>query len=341
MRDAVLLAQSACSADRRGDLTAALRLYGEAVDLIAFALANTPEPSAADASTFMHFSHVYSKRIAELKAYADVRAGPTSSAAGGDAAAEGATAANKGGGSFFFAFEDDAVLKAARLPEPAPVGANEWRRPFWLMRILRSSMQHGGYLTPDGRVFVPRRLWTQRGAKFLGLAAKHECATCLLAEFVRCREIDYRQRSSLQSELDRLCDTLDAVQSTLHRLLPFVPEARSAHGPADERGAVGKLTERFKGLAKTLDKTAARVATLPTKCADPTDYIGARARVPRPQHALTRPPPLSLGCACSLLSLHVDTMMMRLVGTRTHARFTEARCARRHARGTFRSGGSG
>uniref|UniRef100_A0A7S2CE39 Uncharacterized protein n=1 Tax=Haptolina brevifila TaxID=156173 RepID=A0A7S2CE39_9EUKA len=36
---------------------------------------------------------------------------------------------------------------------------------------------------------------------------------------------------------------------------------------------MGKLTERFKGLGKALDKTAARLSALPTKCSDPSEYV--------------------------------------------------------------------
>ena len=86
------------------------------------------------------------------------------------------------GSSFSF---DEVELKGALPPEPAPSGADEWRRPFWLMRVLKTSMQSGGYLTPDGRVFVPSRIWVQKGARFIGLAAKIECCQLLVSELQR------------------------------------------------------------------------------------------------------------------------------------------------------------
>ena len=46
-------------------------------------------------------------------------------------------------------------------------------------------MQSGGYLTPDRRVFIPRRVWLQKGARFVAMAAKTDCAQCLIAEFAR------------------------------------------------------------------------------------------------------------------------------------------------------------
>ena len=174
-------------------------------------------------------------------------------------------------GAGFFSFED-AEIKGATPPDKPPTGANEWRRPFWLMRILRASMQHGGYLTPDGTVFVPRRLWVQKGARFIGLAAKVECVQCLLPELQRIAAVDYRDATAFERQLTKLTETLDALQYSLHRLLPFVPEPKHA---ADAAGAtsIAKLTERFKGLAKALDKTAARLGALPTKCADSSEYV--------------------------------------------------------------------
>jgi len=51
-------------------------------------------------------------------------------------------------------------------------------------------------------------------------------------------------------------------------VLPFIDESEKK--PSDG-SAVGKLTLGMKGLAKSLEKTAARLGTMPTKCApDPS-----------------------------------------------------------------------
>ena len=114
---------------------------------------------------------------------------------------------------------------------------------------------------------------------------------------------------------------------SLSRLLPFIPE------PADtaKRGdasAMTKMTERFKGLAKSLDKTAARLGSMPTKCADPHEYIqtlvdlfdaaafiekwidhyeSSQARHPPPPPTRCRPPSAAYLLAPSwhLLPLHL------------------------------------
>jgi len=92
-----------------------------------------------------------------------------------------------------------------------------------------------------------------------GVAARSSASLWLLNLGVGCR-------------LGRLVDLLDAQQASLSRLLPFVPEPSDSAKRGDS-SAMTKMTERFKGLAKSLDKTAARLGSMPTKCADPHEYI--------------------------------------------------------------------
>ena len=260
-------------------------------------------PEVVDNTVLHKYSKLYNERIDELR---------RSLAEEGDAAAgtaaqapppSASTASASGGqGSSFFTF-DDADVKGATPPAPAPTGADEWRRPFWLMRILRQSMLHGGYLTPDGTIFVPRRVWMQKGARFTALAAKTECATCLIAELQRSGGVDFRSVAALQEEVDRLCVSMDDVQNSLHRLLPYVPEARTPEAPGH---AIGKLTERFKGLAKTLDRTAARLLAAQQLVPDGRSR-GALVRVRINGALLLGALPLSLcrlerGCKCLLQS---------------------------------------
>lgn len=52
--------------------------------------------------------------------------------------------------------------------EPEP--DNAMRRPFWVLRLIRSTITAGGYLTP--RLHVPKVVWEQDGARFSGLTTK-------------------------------------------------------------------------------------------------------------------------------------------------------------------------
>jgi len=258
---AIGLAQEAVKADEAGNIEEAIALYVQSVELIKMGLQIQPEAEVVDNSVLHKYSKLYSDRIDELrKSLAEDGLADLSEVGPADA-----------GPQPFFMY-DDVEVRTATPPEAAPSGPDEWRRPFWLMRILRTSMQFGGYLSPDARVFVPRRLWVQKGARFIGLAAKAECAQCLIGELQRVRSVDFRNPPALARELDRLCDTLDALQNSLHRLLPIIAETK---GGVTEGNTISKLTDRFKVLAKTLDKTAARMTALPTKCHDPAEYISS------------------------------------------------------------------
>ena len=295
---AISLAQDAVKADEAGDIDDAIRLYLQSVELIKYGLQVQREEEVVDNTVLHKYQKLYSDRIAELSrslinsheppllaanssgggssglgSGAGDAAARTPASPGGSGASGAVVAASPGGASASFFLFDEPELRSATPPNPAPSGPDEWRRPFWLMRILRTSMLHGGYVSSDGRVYVPRRVWVQKGARFTAMAAKADCAQCLMAELARVKAVDHTQPEAVLPELTRLSETLDALQNSLARLLPYVPEPRGAGEGASN--AMSKLTERFKGLAKTLDKTAARLGALPTKCADPTEYVSS------------------------------------------------------------------
>ena len=123
---------------------------------------------------------------------------------------------------------------------------------------------------------MPRRVWLQKGARFVALGAKLECAECLVNELRRLCAVDRSNSQLVLRELQASCEMLGTLQNSLSRLLPYVPDSgdKGAKAAATaDASAVAKLSERMKGLAKSLDKTAARLGTLPTKCADPNEYI--------------------------------------------------------------------
>jgi len=268
---AIRLAQEAVKSDESGDLEEAVRLYTQSVELIKLGLGMQREEEVVDNTVLHKYSKLYSDRITELKRTIEIAAAeaPTPAALG----VGGATAA---GSSTGFLYDDDAdAIRTAAPPGAAPSGADEWRRPFWLMRILRTSMQHGSYMSPDARVFVPRRVWLQKGGRFAAMSAKLDCAQCLVAELQKVRAVpDFQQATPVGKELERFCETLDALQTSLARLLPCVPETKG-NAAETSKSTMSSLTERFKGLAKTLDKTAARLGAMPSRPNDPTEYVSA------------------------------------------------------------------
>lgn len=202
---AIRLAQEAVQLDEAGDLDEAIRKYQESIELIKLGLQVQHEDEMVDNTVLHKYSKLYSDRIQEIRRSMvpyDTPARLVSASAAGDVSGSAAA----------FTF-DDTDVKTAKPPPPPPVGVNEWQRPFWLMRILLTSITQGGFLTTDGSVFVPRRVWLQRGARFTAMAAKVDCAQCLTTEFDRLCEGDYRRPAVLLKELEKLSDTLDALQA--------------------------------------------------------------------------------------------------------------------------------
>ena len=261
VEDAIRIAQDAVRSDESGDFDEAIALYTKAVDLIKLGLQIQREDESVDNTVLHRYAKLYSDRIAVLAEHSRGR-GPGPGGASGAAGGAGGA-----GGSSAFSFDEEEISQA-QPPRPAP--AEEWRRPFWLMRILQTSMARGGHLSPDGRVYVPKRVWLQKGARFTALQAKLECAECLVNELRRIGAVDVSQPKLVAKELAPLCEMMDALQNSLSRVLPFIAESEKK---ASEASAVGKFTFGMKGLAKSLEKTAARLGTMPTKCADPHEYI--------------------------------------------------------------------
>ena len=155
VEEAIRIAQDAVRSDEAGDFDEAVALYTKAVDLIKRGLQIQREDESVDNTVLHRYAKLYSDRIAVLAEHSRGRgAGPSSSSGGA------------GGSAFSF---DDEEIAGAQPPGPAP--AEEWRRPFWLMRILRTSMSRGGFLSPDRRVYVAKRVWLQKGARFIALQA--------------------------------------------------------------------------------------------------------------------------------------------------------------------------
>jgi hypothetical protein len=274
---AIQLAQEAVKSDEAGDLDEAIRLYMQSVELIKHGL----QDKTVDNAVLLKYKDLYCDRIAELRHSLEitvVESAPTQApTTGGTASGAGAAVAES---TTAFVFDDDEeAIKAARPPAPCPTGAEEWRRPFWLMGILRTSMLQGGYMSSDARVFVPRRVWVQKGGKLAARDAKLECAQCLVVELQKVRTVfDFRQVPLVSKELERLGETMDTLQTSLARVLSFVPDLRSS--TASTGGvSISMLTQGFKGLAKTLDKTAARLGAMPSKASNPSEYVRALASV--------------------------------------------------------------
>ena len=189
VEEAIRIAQDAVRADEAGDFDEAVELYTRAVDLIKRGLQIQREDESVDNTVLHRYAKLYSDRIAVLSEHSRGKAGGPSSA--------GAA----GGSGSAFSFDEEEIAAA---PAPGPSPTEEWRCHFWLMRILHTSMSRGGFLSPDRRVYVPKRVWLQKGARFIALQAKLECAEVLVTELRRVAGAELAQPKLVGKELSSL-----------------------------------------------------------------------------------------------------------------------------------------
>jgi len=258
IEEAIQFAQEAVRADEAGDINAAIEKYTRSVGLIQLGLQVKKEDETVDNSALQRYYKLYTSRIAVLKSHAD-----TSTALLPDASTSAGS---------LFSFDDSEVAEA-EAPRPPPV--DEWRRVFWLMGILRTSMTRGGYLSSDKRIYVPSRVWLQKGARFAAYGSKLECAECLVNELRQVCTTDFEHSQKVSGALSGLVDMMDTMQNSLARQLPFIPEVveRKNDTSPHAHTASGTAVAKMKGIAKTLDRTVGRLGAMPSKIADPHEYI--------------------------------------------------------------------
>jgi hypothetical protein len=125
--------------------------------------------------------------------------------------------------------------------EPEP--DNPLRRPYWLLRLIRQTVRHGGFITP--RLHVPALVWKMYGASFSGLSVKtkaFESVLILLVDRVLPLEMPRgphdmaRARHALRV-LEGVRTELDQLQCQLARPFPFIREVPTTASSGGRRAA--------------------------------------------------------------------------------------------------------
>ncbi|KAJ3255072.1 hypothetical protein HK104_007170, partial [Borealophlyctis nickersoniae] len=99
----------------------------------------------------------------------------------------------------------------AEPPEPPP--SNPERRPFWLMRALSRTITKGGFLTP--KLYVPRQIWFQSGARFAALDTKIAACETMMSHLSRLRVTGPGNPQALLKELGEFEAALDLIRRDL------------------------------------------------------------------------------------------------------------------------------
>ncbi len=122
------------------------------------------------------------------------------------------------------------------------------RRPYWLLRMLRASVNEGGFITPS--VYVSPLVWSQKGAKVSGLSAKmveyeklYGLLTALQAVPLPSDGVSWKTMykrdwspesfASFDRGMATFLEGLHNIQISLHHSLSYVPKDRLKEGDAE------------------------------------------------------------------------------------------------------------
>eukprot|EP00128_Syssomonas_multiformis_P015764 Colp12_sorted_trinity150504_noHs@6505 len=155
------------------------------------------------------------------------------------------------------------------MPEPPPNSI--YHRPYWLMRVLVRTMVTGGYFTH--RLYVPRSLWLQQGAKLTGVTAKYLTCDTIHMYLLKLEKENIRDLSNwkaLEAELEDFCGVLDKMQNSLATKLAFVPELKTEPAPG-----TATTISAMKDLGHLISKkfNQAQHNLLKEKIPDDSNYI--------------------------------------------------------------------
>ncbi|CAM9147792.1 unnamed protein product [Sphacelaria rigidula] len=114
-------------------------------------------------------------------------------------------------------------LDPNHITEPEP--SNPVRRSYWVLRLVRSTILHGGYLTP--KLFAPKDVWTQVGLKVSGFSSRIAALETILYMIIdRIRGLpkpaDKDDRKAAGQVMREFRASAHKLQTDLSRHFPFV-----------------------------------------------------------------------------------------------------------------------
>lgn len=141
-------------------------------------------------------------------------------------------------------FIEDSVPREHCKRPPAAVA----RRPYWLLRLLRASVNEGGFISPS--VYASPLVWSQKGAKVSGLSAKmaeyekvYELLAALQAiplpsdgvswKTMYQRDWSAESFAAFDRGMAAFLEGLHKIQTSLHHSLSYVPKDRLKDGDAE------------------------------------------------------------------------------------------------------------
>lgn len=133
-----------------------------------------------------------------------------------------------------FSYDNGPLDAGAPLPDPPP--AFPPRVPFWLLKLLKKVIRHGGFLTD--KVFVPKPVWCQDGAKFAGLSIKTPAYEQIIIKITATiypieMPVDEQSAAIALVALNTLAKEFSQLQNNLSKPFPFIKEMNVASTPTE------------------------------------------------------------------------------------------------------------
>jgi hypothetical protein len=133
--------------------------------------------------------------------------------------------------------------------------------PFWLLKLLKKVIRNGGFLTD--KVYVPKPVWCQDGAKFAGLTIKTPAYEQIIIKITATiypieMPVDEESAGIALVALKVLTKEFGQLQNNLSKPFPFIKEMNVAPSSTETRvprssalNAVGLLGKNVVKYAET------------------------------------------------------------------------------------------
>eukprot|EP01119_Soliformovum_irregulare_P022945 TRINITY_DN7934_c0_g1_i5.p1 TRINITY_DN7934_c0_g1~~TRINITY_DN7934_c0_g1_i5.p1 ORF type:complete len:352 (-),score=82.24 TRINITY_DN7934_c0_g1_i5:140-1195(-) len=246
--EALRSAKLAVGHDHNREYVKAIQLYKETIDVLETAVISVPEENQQE---MFDLASQYRDRI-EVLEKSLYKSSKTS------------LKLQTGNSEDIDYFED---VDYTTMPDPPP--SQPLFRPFWLMKVLATTMKDGGHLTP--KVYVPKAVWYQSGLKIASINTKMASCLAISEALTRLQKIDMKDTDMVLRELDTFCVQIVQIQNSLAKALYFIPESKEEKSEKKEKRfgsaikkmsvAVSKGMGRVKGRDK-LDDASSYTTTL-------------------------------------------------------------------------------
>eukprot|EP00903_Cladosiphon_okamuranus_P017607 g16218.t1 len=144
-------------------------------------------------------------------------------------------------------------------PEPQPT--HPARKSYWVLRIVRTTILNGGWLTP--KLYAPKEVWTQVGVKVSGFAPRITALESVLYMIIDQikdlpKPVDADARRDAAQVMRSFREQAHKLQTDLSRHFPFVVQVDPL-GLAKELGPksnLGRLNSVMKNIGRNVKNSA-------------------------------------------------------------------------------------